>query len=638
MSATNETSLLLVIGEPTEEQCELSATINRSPYMMAVTFTHALVSICGLIALHEYYNTKAIRKAAGLVSTNLKVIGTIAFMYYTISFVTAFLVYFFRMIVYVYNPLPCQYVMRGILCYVLYSQHSSACTMAYSSIHVALLLERVYSTFFDTVRGRAPVFGVIIGLFLLGFPQYWIFGFWLPFYVANNQINDRVYCSGIVHTTPAVSQVAFRSISVLLTIDLLVTISDFAFLLYNKKQISRYYKQLHVSQIIFIIRSSNLEQINFSILSWSQRCPLPEHPERCQLPDCFCSRNGREPVPGIPLEKIPQIVVLTFDDPINDKSMRDYRHIFNDFQLLNPNGCPIRGTFFVSHEWTNYNEVQWIAEQGHELASNSISHRLLSGANWTEWLAEMDGQRRVMAKFANVVDSEIVGMRAPQLGLGGDVQFLMAKSSSFIYDNTIGADPDVNGAPFWPHTLDFAVPYKCENDFCPGVSIPGFWVIPNNVYHGSTEFLRSPMLQGILIGNETADHVLYYLFRNFNRAYSQNRAPYVMNLNAEFLQSHGGIGMRALKNFLGLMRQYRDVYFMTLRELIEWMKKPQSVDQLAQRSGCQAQTHATSSRVCTQPNKCIYQTPTLGSKEHQFLSCNTCPMIYPWTGNPTGAF
>ncbi|KAI6211169.1 hypothetical protein M3Y96_00405400 [Aphelenchoides besseyi] len=373
--------------------------------------------------------------------------------------------------------------------------------------------------------------------------------------------------------------------------------------------------------------------------SLAQRCPLPEHPERCQLPDCFCSRNGREPVSGIPLQKIPQIVVLTFDDPINDKSMRDYRHIFNDFQLLNPNGCPIRGTFFVSHEWTNYNEVQWLAEQGHELASNSISHRLLSGANWTEWLSEIDGQRRVMAKFANVVDSEIVGMRAPQLGLGGDVQFLMAKNAGFIYDNTINADPDVNGAPFWPHTLDFAVPYRCENDYCPGVSVPGFWVIPNNVYHGSTEFLRSSMLQGILTGNETTDHVLYYMFRNFNRAYSQNRAPYVLNLNAEFLQSHGGIGMRALENFLGLMRQYRDVYFMTLRELIEWMKNPQSVDQLAQRSGCQVHMYAPpSSRVCTQPNKCIYQTPTLGSKEHQFLSCNTCPMIYPWTGNPTGAF
>ncbi|KAI6239536.1 Polysaccharide deacetylase [Aphelenchoides fujianensis] len=373
--------------------------------------------------------------------------------------------------------------------------------------------------------------------------------------------------------------------------------------------------------------------------AFADRCPLPEQPTRCQLPDCFCSRNGREPPPGIPLEKLPQIVVLTFDDPVNDKSMRDYRHLFQDFRLVNPNGCPMKATFFVSHEWTNYDAVQWIAEQGHELASNSISHRVLSGANWTEWLAEMDGQRQIMAKFANVNEAEIVGMRAPQLGLGGDVQFLMARSSGFLYDNTISADPGIDGAPYWPHTLDFAVPYRCENDYCPRVSIPGMWALPMNVFHGTTEFLRSPMLQGMLVGNETADHVLYFLFRNFNRAYTQNRAPYILNLNAEFLQSHGGVGMRALENFLGLMTQYPDVYFLTMRELVEWMRAPQSVDQLAQKGRCPQFTYAAPSAAptCRQPNKCMYQTPGLGSKEHQFLTCNRCPMTYPWTNNPMGA-
>lgn len=52
--------------------------------------------------------------------------------------------------------------------------------------------------------------------------------------------------------------------------------------------------------------------------------------------------------------------------------MRDYRHLFEQLNPLNSNGCPVRGTFFISHEWTNYNEVEWLAAQGHELASNSI--------------------------------------------------------------------------------------------------------------------------------------------------------------------------------------------------------------------------------------------------------------------------
>ncbi|KAJ1368562.1 hypothetical protein KIN20_029718 [Parelaphostrongylus tenuis] len=35
----------------------------------------------------------------------------------------------------------------------------------------------------------------------------------------------------------------------------------------------------------------------------------------------------------------------------------------------------------------------------------------------------MEGQRRIMARFANVNEEDIIGMRAPQLALGGDEQF-----------------------------------------------------------------------------------------------------------------------------------------------------------------------------------------------------------------------
>jgi hypothetical protein len=56
--------------------------------------------------------------------------------------------------------------------------------------------------------------------------------------------------------------------------------------------------------------------------------------------------------------------------------MRDYRHLFEELNPLNVNGCPVRGTFYISHEWTNYNSVEWLAVQGHELASNSIRFRL----------------------------------------------------------------------------------------------------------------------------------------------------------------------------------------------------------------------------------------------------------------------
>ena len=35
----------------------------------------------------------------------------------------------------------------------------------------------------------------------------------------------------------------------------------------------------------------------------------------------------------------------------------------------------------------------------------------------------MDGMRRIMSKFSKVSVSDIVGMRAPQLSVGGDIMF-----------------------------------------------------------------------------------------------------------------------------------------------------------------------------------------------------------------------
>merc|ERR1719427_1257849 len=71
---------------------------------------------------------------------------------------------------------------------------------------------------------------------------------------------------------------------------------------------------------------------------------------QCQLPDCRC--GGPQIPANISAEQIPQLVVLTFDDSINDLNQRLYTSIFHPIRR-NPNGCPISSTFYVSHEWTD---------------------------------------------------------------------------------------------------------------------------------------------------------------------------------------------------------------------------------------------------------------------------------------------
>ena len=62
---------------------------------------------------------------------------------------------------------------------------------------------------------------------------------------------------------------------------------------------------------------------------------------KCKLPDCFCSKSGKE-IPGnLYVSDTPQLVVLTFDDPVNDKVMQIYDELF-DGKFANNNGCPIK--------------------------------------------------------------------------------------------------------------------------------------------------------------------------------------------------------------------------------------------------------------------------------------------------------
>jgi hypothetical protein len=72
------------------------------------------------------------------------------------------------------------------------------------------------------------------------------------------------------------------------------------------------------------------------------------------------------------VEKPVQIVILTFDDSVSDLNKNLYKDLFSSHRN-NPNGCPITATFYISHEWTDYSQVQNIHADGHEIASHSIS-------------------------------------------------------------------------------------------------------------------------------------------------------------------------------------------------------------------------------------------------------------------------
>ena len=134
--------------------------------------------------------------------------------------------------------------------------------------------------------------------------------------------------------------------------------------------------------------------------SSAQRC----NRQHCQLPDCHC---GGTQIPGnLSASKTPQLVVLTFDDSLNDLNKKLYESIFHPIRR-NPNGCPISATFYVSHEWTDYSHVQNVYSDGHEIASHSISHSFGEQFSVKKWTREMAGQREILSAYGGVSIDDI---------------------------------------------------------------------------------------------------------------------------------------------------------------------------------------------------------------------------------------
>ena len=135
------------------------------------------------------------------------------------------------------------------------------------------------------------------------------------------------------------------------------------------------------------------------------------------------------------------------------------------------------------------------------------------------------------------------------------------KRAGFLYDNTLSANPGIDGEPFWPQTLDFAVPWNCYEENCPTGSFPGLWEVPLNQFHGAyvrqiDSYRRSSMIRAAVDLNNTIEELTDMIMINFDRAYTSNKAPFVLSLNADFLQLNGkNEGMTALQRLESLIFQ-----------------------------------------------------------------------------------
>ncbi|XP_050711468.1 chitin deacetylase 1-like [Eriocheir sinensis] len=372
------------------------------------------------------------------------------------------------------------------------------------------------------------------------------------------------------------------------------------------------------------------------------RAPLCNQ-EECILPDCYCYHNGNEIPKDMLAKDVPQMVTITFDDAVNNNNNDLYQLIFDG--RVNPNGCNIKSTFFVSHKYTNYTSVQELHRQGHEVAVHSISHNaseeFWSHASEDEWEREMAGARVIVDRFANITDNSVIGLRAPYLRVGGNNQFRMMETNAFLYDSTITAP--LQNPPLWPYTLYYRMPHVCHGNAqsCPTRSFAVWEMVMNELDRREDPAIEAElpgcaMVDSCFSSKPTADRFYNFLVNNFNRHYLANRAPLGLFFHSAFLKNDPEILDAFLFWLDETLANYNDVYFVTMTQVIQWMQDPNPVNQLNNYEPWREKCVIQGQPYCVGGTNCELNTEELPGETLRLSTCMRCPNKYPWLKDPLG--
>lgn len=343
----------------------------------------------------------------------------------------------------------------------------------------------------------------------------------------------------------------------------------------------------------------------------------------CKLPNCSCF--GVQP--NLRMEDRPQLVMLTFDDAITVSNIKTYREIIGKRRNKLDNQ-PIRLTFFVCHEYNDYELTQELYSNGHEIAVHSISHEsntdLWRRGTPAKWKAEMVGMRTIIGTFGLVPSKEIRGHRAPFLQTAGDTTFDMLSKEGFLYDSSMPTRSFMD-PPVWPYTLDYGYsPQDCQIEPCPEKTYPGLWEVPMIQYEMRSRdgVFYCSMADACTPQPKSRKETKEYLMINFRRHYLTNKAPFPLFLHEAWLQDTQRLS--GYLDFLDDILTKEDVFVVTVRDVIEYMKNP------VKYSNYSSYNHEKPG-ACGDAKTCRYKEPLRNMK-----TCAPCPRYYPWIGTPLG--
>ncbi|ELT99863.1 hypothetical protein CAPTEDRAFT_161915 [Capitella teleta] len=368
--------------------------------------------------------------------------------------------------------------------------------------------------------------------------------------------------------------------------------------------------------------------------------PLVKHadvcdPKKCGLPDCFCS--GWAIPGGLKQSQVPQMVVLTFQNAVNNLNYERYVKLFHN--RMNPNGCPRTGSFYVSHNYTNYWQVQSLFSKRHEIAVNSVSSPRPPLPK-DQWYAQIQSEKDILAKWAQVPSGEIRGFRAPYLTPGGDDMIDAMQKSKLSVDSSRTTVRFMN-SPFlmWPYTYDYSSTQDCVVAECPVESHKGVWEMPLVAWKDKNGDLRpSPYACEVDSKEEAFDLLVNKFIAHHN---SSNRAPLVIILDSAWLVNDDSF--EATQLFLDYLDYFKDTYTVSSWQAIQWIQHPAKLDNIKNFKPWQCNSKPPSVCDAKKASVCQFDAsrklvkPGKGTPVYNIVTCErNCPQCYPWIGDAAG--
>lgn len=364
-------------------------------------------------------------------------------------------------------------------------------------------------------------------------------------------------------------------------------------------------------------------------------------PSKCKLPSCNCAST--DPPGGLKPEDVPQFLVFTADDAIQSYTLDSVNQFLA--HRKNPNGCPIKMTYYTSLNFTNYTLVTDWYVAGNEIADHTMTH---VGTPSPE---EINGNLIALNALAGIPLVDIKGFRAPFLNYSVDTLKLLAKAG-FTYDSSASASIPVTDSgtdAYWPYTLDNGMANDClaVEGLCKGEpKLPGFWEVPMYATFDTRGVagvhLMDPWLDTADSNNAVNDTAtLNFLKNTFTAHYNAKRQPFGLYTHPIHLSTtYPGVNapkstIQMVNNFLDWAQNQQNVWIVSTEQLLAWVQNPVPVSQLNDFAPLKCSTPQVDQKICNgMPSNEQGLLDHCAFSDFPFYTCYGCPSEQPTPNNP----